>query len=113
MERKSLNDIKEFNEERFTKRVMFQKDGSVAFALHFLPGQALPTHKHPGSALYLLVVEGAGTVTIDGSKTEVAAEDVVYCQGEEEFSFANTSSAPTRLYAVLTKLPDEKYAKDV
>lgn len=51
---------------------------------------SLPTHKHPGSYVFLLVLEG-----------------------EEQFAFANTGNNPTSLYVVLNKVPDPRYAQNV
>jgi len=113
MEIKKLEAVREFGADRFTKRILFQKGGSVAFVLHFMPGQELPAHKHPGTAVYILVLEGSGTIIVDGAATEVYAEDAIGCEGNEQFSFQNTGSVPTRLYVVLSRIPDERYAQDV
>lgn len=113
MERKQLEASREFSPEKFTKRVLFQKDESVAFVLNFMPGQALPPHKHPGSVVYLLVLEGEGTMTVDGVRTAVSKDDAVCCEGQEQFSFENTGSGPACLYVVLNKLPDSRYAQNV
>lgn len=112
MEKKSLQAVREFGEEKLTKRVLFQKGESVAFVLNFKPGQTLPPHKHPGSAVFVLVVEGAGTATVDGEQTEVVRDDSFCVDGNGQFSFENTGSEPARLYVVLSKIPDERYAQN-
>lgn len=113
MEKKSLEAVKEYGADKFTKRILFQKGGSVAFVLNFMPGQALPPHKHPGTAVYILVLEGSGTITVDGVPTEVTKEETICCEGDEQFSFQNTGSDPARLYVVLSKIPDERYVREV
>ncbi len=113
MEKKSLESVREFSPERFTKRMLFQKGESAAFVLNFVEGQALPPHKHPGTDLFLIVLEGFGTITVDGVDTEVSAQDTVWCGGDELFSFSNTGKAPARLYVVLSKVPSKKYLQDV
>lgn len=113
MEKKSLQEVRDFSEEKFTKRILFQKGESVTFVLNFMPGQSLPPHKHPGSHVFLLVIEGSGTITVDGVETKVSKDDVVVCEGEEQFSFANTGNEPTQLYVVLSKIPDQRYAQNV
>ncbi|MEC0127613.1 cupin domain-containing protein [Paenibacillus pabuli] len=110
---KSLQDVKEFSPDRFTKRVLFQEGGGVTFVLHFLPGQQLPTHKHPGTDVILLVVEGAGTLILDGKEQGVKQEDVIHCGGETEFAFHNTGDQEVRLFVVLNKVPEASYAKDI
>ncbi|NUU78319.1 cupin domain-containing protein [Paenibacillus xylanilyticus] len=109
----SLQAIKEFHPERFTKRILFQHNGGVTFALHFLPGQQLPVHKHPGTDVIVLVMEGEGTLSLDGVEQEIRQEDVVCCSGEDTFAFHNTGSREARLFVVLSKVPDESYARDV
>ncbi|MFE6075919.1 cupin domain-containing protein [Paenibacillus sp. NPDC057886] len=109
----SLQEVKTFSADRFTKRVLFQQGGGVTFALHFLPGQQLPVHKHPGADVILLVVEGTGTLILDGKEHEVKAEDVISCGGETEFAFHNTGDQEVRLFVVLNKVPEASYAKDI
>ncbi|WP_427051899.1 cupin domain-containing protein [Paenibacillus sp. TC-CSREp1] len=109
----SLQEVKAYSTERFTKRVLSQPGGGVTFVLHFLPGQQLPVHKHPDADLTLLVVEGKGTLMLDGKEYEIQSEDVVSCGGETEFAFHNTSDAEVRLFVVLSKVPEASYAKDI
>ena len=79
----SLFEVKAFDDERFTKRVLFKQGDGVTFALHFRPGQQLPAHKHPGTDVILLVVEGSGTLILDGEEHGVEQEDVVCCSGDK------------------------------
>ncbi|WP_345774787.1 cupin domain-containing protein [Paenibacillus amylolyticus] len=109
----SLQEVKTFSEDRFTKRVLFQQGGGVTFVLHFLPGQQLPVHKHPGTDVILLVVEGTGTLILDGKEQVVKQEDVIHCGGEVEFAFHNTGDQEVRLFVVLNKVPAASYAKDI
>ncbi len=113
MERKSLQEVRDFSEEKFTKRVLFQKGESVVFVLNFMPGQSLPPHKHPGTNVFILVQEGKGIINVDGVETAVSTNDALVCEGEEQFSFSNTGSVPARLYVVINKIPNQKYAQNV
>lgn len=113
MEKKSIEIAKEYNEERFTKRIVFQKGDSTVFILNFLPGQKLPAHKHPGTEVYLLVLDGNGTFTIDGADTNVITNDVVHCSETEELSFENTGNSPVSLYVMLNKIPDERFVQNI
>jgi quercetin dioxygenase-like cupin family protein len=113
LEKKSIKDFQEFSEERFTKRVMFNDGGSTVFILNFQPGQKLPPHKHPGTEVYLLTLDGSGTFTIDGNQTSVNPNDAVHLSGEEEMSFENTGSSPVSLYVMLNKVPDERYTQNI
>ncbi|AOZ94362.1 cupin domain-containing protein [Paenibacillus crassostreae] len=113
MEKKELQPVKEYNENKFTKRILFKSSESVVFVLNFMPGQELPKHQHPGSELFVLVTDGSGIVTINGEDTLLVKDDVISCEGEEHFSFKNTGDTPTSLYAVLSKIPSEDYAQKI
>ncbi|KGM45479.1 cupin domain-containing protein [Neobacillus niacini] len=113
MEKISIKAFQEFSEDRFTKRVIYQKGETTAFVLNFLPGQQLPVHKHPGTEVYLYVVTGSGTFIIDGQETKVTEADIVHVGGEEELAFNNTGNEPVSLYVILSKVPSEQYAKNI
>jgi quercetin dioxygenase-like cupin family protein len=113
MEKLSILDYLEYNETRFTKKILFKKGDNTAFVLNFSPGQELPTHTHPGSDLFLTVIKGRGTLIINGQETEIAVNDVINAEGDEEFAFKNSSNEPVSLYVTLSKIPNEQYAKDI
>ena len=113
MEKKSIKEAQEFSEKQFTKRIIFREGGSTVFVLNFLPGQQLPTHKHPGSEVFLMVIQGNGTLTIDGVAHEIEEKDIIHSGGDEEFAFTNSSDEPVSLYVMLNKIPDERYAQNV
>ncbi|WP_078596624.1 cupin domain-containing protein [Evansella clarkii] len=113
MKKQNLKEFTQFSEDKFTKRIIYREGASTAFILNFAPGQKLPSHKHPGSDLYLMVLSGYGEFTVDGKKLEVAAEDVLYAGGEEEMSFENTGDENVSLYVQLINIPDERYAKEI
>lgn len=108
MEMQSIKPFQEFDQERFTKRVIFNHEDSTAFVLNFLPGQKLPAHKHPGAEVYLFVLTGSGTIIIDGRERDTAAADLIYTSDDEELAFTNSGSEPVSLYVVLNKLPNQK-----
>ena len=113
MEKKSIIDSIEFSEEKFTKRIIFRGGESTVFVLNFMPGQQLPVHKHPGTNVYLMVLQGNGTLTIDGEPIEIAEKDVVRAGGDEEFAFTNSGNENVSLYVMLNKIPDERYAQNI
>jgi quercetin dioxygenase-like cupin family protein len=113
MEKNSVKAYMEYSEDRFTKRIIYKKGETTAFVLNFLPGQALPTHKHPGTEVYIYVVTGTGTIVINGAETEVTEADLIHVDSEEEMSFKNSGSEPVSLYVVLSKIPSEQYAKNI
>jgi quercetin dioxygenase-like cupin family protein len=113
MEKKSLQEYLEYSEEKFTKRIIYKKGDSTVFVLNFMPGQTLPAHKHPGTEVYLLVIKGSGTFTIDGVDTDVQTNDAIHTSAEEELAFKNTGNEPTSLYVMLNKIPDERFATNI
>ncbi|AZK46364.1 cupin domain-containing protein [Paenibacillus lentus] len=112
MEKRHLNEYQEYQENKFTKRIVFKEEENVIFVLNFAPGAELPTHKHPGANVYILVLEGAGEVICDGQSSSVTKGDILHITGDEEFSYRG-GEANSSLYVVLTKTPNENYAKNV
>jgi quercetin dioxygenase-like cupin family protein len=113
MEKNSITSYMEYSEERFSKRVIYKKGETTAFVLNFLPDQQLPTHKHPGTEVYIFVVTGTGTIIIDGQESPVTERDIIHVTSEEEMSFINNGNEPVSLYVVLSKIPSELYAKNI
>ena len=113
MEKLSLKAYQEFSEERFTKRIVFKKGESTVFLLNFMPGQELPAHKHPGTEVYILTMQGEGTFTIDGTEVKAAANDTVHTSATEELAYKNTGNEPVTLYVMLNKIPDDRYAENI
>lgn len=113
MEKLSLKAYQEFSEERFTKRIVFKKGESTVFLLNFMPGQELPAHKHPGTEVYILTLQGEGTFTIDGNEVKAAANDTLHTTGTEELAYKNTGNEPVSLYVMLNKIPDDRYSENI
>lgn len=111
MEIKKIAEHQEFIEDKFTKRVMYKGDNHLVFVLNFEPGAALPAHNHPGSNVYLLVLEGSGTMVSDGKEVPVSQGEAIQISGDEMISYKaiNRSS----VYVVITGVGDERFAKDV
>lgn len=104
MEIKTIAEGQQFNEERFTKIDIIKTRRSVAFVLNFLPGQDMRPHNHPDRELYLQVLQGTGTLSIDGKNIEVKEGDVIYCEAEEMIGFLNSSDEKVSIYATMTKM---------
>ncbi|MFS0862621.1 cupin domain-containing protein [Fredinandcohnia sp. 179-A 10B2 NHS] len=113
MKKETLDSFIEYNEDRFTKRIVYKEGESTVFVLNFMPNQALPAHKHPGTNVYLLVLDGEGTFTIDQEVSKVKKNDVILCNGEEELSFVNDGDQNVSLYVMLNKIPDERFVQNI
>ncbi|MEI3614001.1 cupin domain-containing protein [Pseudogracilibacillus sp. SO30301A] len=106
MNNQTITSAQQFNEERFTKIDIIKTKQSVAFVLNFLPGQHMKSHSHPRRELFLCVIEGNGTLLVDGKEFEVTKGDVIYCDPEEQIGFKNTSENKVSIYATMTKIAD-------
>ncbi|MEH7522993.1 cupin domain-containing protein [Bacillus sp. JJ1503] len=60
-----------------------------------------------------MVLQGNGTLIINGEPIEVAENDVIRADGEEEFAFTNSGNENVSLYVMLNKIPDERYAQNI
>ena len=106
VEKQTIAAAEQFNEERFTKVNMIKNKRSAVFLLNFLPGQHMKPHNHPERELYLYVIEGKGTFTIDGRELEVSKGEVIFCDQKEQIGFTNTGESNVSIYATMTKMSD-------
>lgn len=103
-----------YSDATFTKRVIFNEEKALNFALNLKTGQEIPPHKHENSDLILYVVTGQGELTVDGKSQEIISGDVVYCEGKEEFSLRNNSNDNLSCFVVLAPRPiPEIYAEEI
>lgn len=100
---KNTKDVEEFSADRFVRSNLFQEGKTNAFTLNFLPGQSFPPHPHPNAHIYLFVVQGTGTCTIDGKEYPISQEDVVHVADRQMLGIENTSEAPLRILVVQAK----------
>ncbi|WP_046227511.1 cupin domain-containing protein [Paenibacillus dauci] len=113
MEHQLLNQFQAYENERFTKRIVFKQPGSIVFTLNFEPGQQLPAHRHPGADVYILVSEGKGIFDCDGTETAVSAGDVVHVQGDELMSYRSGETERSSLYVTLVNILNLEYAQNL
>ena len=103
MELHQLDEFKQFSEDRFTKVDFVKNRRSNGFILNFLPGQEMKAHHHPGKDLFLHMLDGTGTVTVDDEPFVLHAGDVLYCEADEKIGFVNTGDANVSIYGAMTK----------
>lgn len=75
--------------------------------LHMEAGAAVPTHRDPTEE-YIHVLEGGGTMVIDGQTFEIAAGTTIYMPTNAEVSFQN---GPTPMRAIQVFAGPEPAAK--
>jgi len=88
---------------KFSREVIVQSGGNMAFVLHFLPGQELPAHRHPGARVVLAVLEGSGTACADGASGQIKAGDIIQTGGDELFSVKNTGDGPLTIHVTVIR----------
>ena len=59
------------------------------------------------------MIQGQGTLIIDGNETEITVHDIVHAAGSEEFAFKNSSNEPVSLLVTLCKIPSEEFAQNI
>ena len=57
-----VSDIKEFNADKFVKKVPLDTDKIVFNTFYFKPRQFLPFHKHPATDELFYIVSGVGRI---------------------------------------------------
>ncbi len=72
------------------------------------PGGAVPSHRDPTEE-FIYVLEGGGTMTIDGQTYEVSAGTTVYMPAEAEVSFQNGEQPLVALQVFAGPEPAAKY----
>ncbi len=56
------------------------------------PGQTLPSNTHSASDLMIYIVEGTGTLTVDGDTSAFDVRSLAYFRGDEETRLSNTGT---------------------
>lgn len=108
MEFKSWKENQAFSEERFTKQVLYRDKQHTNFVLNFLPGQTLPTHRHPGKDVFLLVLQGSGSCQIGEKTFSISDGDFIHLDDADEIGMVNDSDQPLSIYITLHNIEQRK-----
>ena len=73
-----VNDIKEFNADKYLKKVPLDTDKIVFNTLFFKPRQILSFHKHPATDELFYIVEGVGEFTVGNESITVGPTSSIY-----------------------------------
>ena len=102
-----------YNEETFTKKIIFKEDRVLNFVLNFKPGQGVPPHNHEQSDLIIHVLIGQGEMGVDGTINKITQGDVIHCKGTEVFSLTNTGDKNMSCFIILAPNPFPMYSKEI
>lgn len=69
------------------------------------PGTSIGVHRHGANEEIYLVLDGEGTMTLDGETFRVGKGDVVLNRSGGEHGLRNDGTAPLRLFVVQVALP--------
>lgn len=102
---KNLRELQTFDSEKMTKQMVFEEAKSKSFILNFMPGQVLPSHSHPYTQVYVLVIEGSGECRIDDTVHSIRQGDAIHCAKSQMLMIENSSDKPMSVYVVLAREP--------
>lgn len=102
-----------YNDDKLTKRILFNETRVLNFILNFRPGQGVPPHNHEQSDLIIHVLVGHGEMGVDGIIHEIIQGDVIHCKGTEVFSLTNTGDKDMSCFVILAPNPSAAYSIEV
>ncbi len=108
-----INDIKEFNVDKFLKKVPLDTDKIVFNEFNFKPRQFLPFHKHPATDELFYIVEGTGEFTVGDKSTSVGPTSAVYGPANVFHGLVNSGDREMVVISVQSPKPVENvYAEN-
>ena len=83
-------------------------DNAFVARLEMEPGASVPTHRD-ATEEYIVILEGSGTMSIDGQSFELQAGDTAYMPANAEVRFQNADTPLVGLQVFAGPEPAEKY----
>jgi quercetin dioxygenase-like cupin family protein len=102
-----------FNDNQFTKRIVFEDEDVLSFVLNFKHGQSLPTHQHENSALTLFVIQGKGEVQVGEEIQKIQRGSAVLAKGKEPFGIPSVEEDLSVFVTITPKPNNTKYAQEI
>lgn len=98
----TLADAPAYDGDRFVAEPLLDGTQSNVRVIRLSPAQTLPPHIHAPSDLMIYVVEGSGTLDVDGSGAVAFDEgSLAFFRGDEELRLSNTSTSGLTALAFL------------
>ena len=101
MKMTKLADAPADDSEQFVAAPLLDGSQSNVRIIRLSPGQTLPPHTHSTSDLMIYIVEGTGTLTMDGNTVNFDAGSLAYFHGDEELRLSNTGTTGLTALAFL------------
>lgn len=102
-----------FNDNQFTKRILFNDDEVLSFVLNFKSGQTLSTHKHENSAVSFIVLQGKGEVQVNDEVQRIQKGSVVLAKGKDEFGIPKVEEDLSIFVTVTPKPNNTKFSQEI
>ena len=100
-----VNDIKEFNADKFIKKAPLTTEKFVFNTFFFKPRQILPFHKHPASDELFYIVEGVGEFTVGNESVTVGPTSSVYGPADVFHGLVNSGDKEMVVFSVQAPRP--------
>jgi quercetin dioxygenase-like cupin family protein len=108
-----IDDIKEFNTDKFIKKDPLNTEKFVFNTFCFKPKQILPFHKHPAADELFYIVEGTGEFTVGNESLMVGPTSVVYGPANVFHGLINSGTNDLVIISVQAPKPVEStYAEN-
>ena len=101
MKMTTLADAPAYDSEQFVAAPLLDGSQSNVRIIRLSPGQTLPPHTHSTSDLMIYIVEGTGTLTVDGDTMDFDDGSLAYFHGDEELRLSNTGTTGLTALAFL------------
>lgn len=101
MKMTTLADAPDYDSERFVAAPLLDGSQSNARVIRLSPGQDLPPHTHATSDLIVYIVEGSGTLVVDGDTVAFITGSLAYFRGDEVLRLSNTGTTGLTALAFL------------
>ncbi len=103
MEQLKIEDLKEFAAQKRVRKKLLGSDRIVAEMVCYEPGQATPEHAHPKQDEIFYVVEGAGTMIVNGKEIPLKPTSLILVKAREQHGVRTLPDS--RLVLMFIKAP--------
>ncbi|MDP4093611.1 MAG: cupin domain-containing protein [Bacillota bacterium] len=110
---KNISESIKFNQDSFTKRILYVDKNVLSFVLNFKPGQTLPVHKHENSTVAVNVLSGNGQIKINQEVADIQAGSFICAEGQDEFSVPLVNEDMTLYICISPNPSNEAYSKNL
>jgi quercetin dioxygenase-like cupin family protein len=108
-----VDDLKEFNPDKFIKKVPLDTDKIVFNTFFFKPRQILPLHKHPATDELFYIVNGVGEFTVGNENVIVGPTSAIYGPANVFHGLVNSGDKEMVVISVQSPKPVESiYAEN-